>query len=484
MAAPAGIRRVDEVVWELPPTVRPGMRVPVRVFATERLLAEMDEQALTQAANVATLPGIAGYSFAMPDAHWGYGFPIGGVAAMDVDTGVISPGGIGFDINCGMRLVRTNLTTQEVRPELKELVDKLFRAVPAGVGSKGFVKLGKQEFRKAVDEGARWCLGQDMAWPEDLPATELGGTMEGADSAKVSQRAVDRGHDQIGTLGSGNHYLEVQEVREENLHDRAIAKDWGLFPGQVVVMFHCGSRGFGHQVASDYLELFLREGKRKYGIELPDKELACAPFLSQEGQDYFTAMKCGVNMSFANRQVIVHRIREVFQEVFGRDPEAMGMHQLFDVAHNRASVERHEVEGRMRELVVHRKGATGSYPPGRPEVPPRFREQGSPVIIGGSMETGSWLLAGGPGAAKAWCSTAHGAGRTMSRTRAKHTFRGETLQRDMEKRGIYVRSVSFAGLAEEAGQAYKDVDRVIAATHDAGLSRRVAKLLPIGNVKG
>jgi tRNA-splicing ligase RtcB (3'-phosphate/5'-hydroxy nucleic acid ligase) len=478
------LRRNGPAEWEIPASAKPAMRVPARIIASESLLRAMDAQVFEQVTNVATLPGVLGSAWCMPDGHSGYGFPIGGVAAMDAQSGVISPGGIGFDINCGMRLVLTNLTVREVEPRLKELVDELFHAVPAGVGSTGFVKLSKDQFRKVAEDGARWCLQEGMAWQEDLDATELGGAMDDADTATISQRAVDRGHNQIGTLGSGNHYLEIQRVRREDIHDQALAKAWGIFPDQVVVMFHCGSRGFGHQIASDYLATFLDVAERKYGIAVLDRELASAPFQSPEGQAYYTAMKCGVNMSFANRQVILHRIREVFGKVFRRDPEAMGLRQLFDVAHNRASLEEHEHEGKRVQAVVHRKGATGSYPPGRPEVPPRFRAHGSPVIIGGSMETGSYLLAGAEGARRTWCSTAHGAGRTMSRTAAKRQFRGEALQRDMLARGIYVRSVSFAGLAEEAGPAYKDIDSVIAATHEAGLSKRVVRLTPMGNVKG
>lgn len=478
------LRRTGPAQWDIAKEAKPGMRVPARLVANEALLRGMDAAVFDQVTNVAQLPGILGAAWCMPDGHSGYGFPIGGVAAMDVNTGVISPGGIGFDINCGMRLVRTNLTWKDVQPKLRELVDLLYQKVPAGVGSSGFVKLGKDEFRRVTEVGSEWCLDQGMAWPEDLKATELGGIAEGADAAKITARAVERGANQIGTLGSGNHYLELQRVLPEHIHDPALAKAWGLFPDQVVIMFHCGSRGFGHQVASDYLETFLSVSERKYGIKVTDRELACAPFQSPEGQDYFTAMKCGVNMSFANRQVILHRIRECFSQVFHREAEALGLHQLFDVSHNRASVEEHEFEGKRVQAVVHRKGATGSYPPGRPEIPEQFRSQGSPVIIGGSMETGSWLLAGDEGARKAWCSTAHGAGRTMSRTQAKKTWRGEALQRDMERRGIYVRSVSWAGLAEEAGPAYKDVDSVIAAAHEAGLSRPVVKLVPLGNVKG
>ena len=485
MAAPAGIRRVDEVVWELPPTVRPGMRVPVRVFATERLLAEMDEQALTQAANVATLPGIAGYSFAMPDAHWGYGFPIGGVAAMDVDTGVISPGGIGFDINCGMRLALTNLTEEEVRPRIRELVDALFARVPAGVGTKGFVKLGESEFADVLEQGAGWCRRRGFATEEDLERTEEQGCFAGADAGKVSARALERGGSQLGTLGSGNHYLEIQVARPEGIADPVLAARFGLtLPNQVVLMFHCGSRGFGHQVATDYLEVFVHAMKTKHGLAVIDRDLACAPFRSREGQNYFAAMKCAVNMSFANRQVILHRVREVFESVFHRSPADLGMDMVYDVAHNTAKLEMHRVDGEPRELLVHRKGATRAFGPGMPGLPAVYAETGQPVIIGGSMETGSYLLAGVSSGARAFYSTAHGSGRTMSRAKARKQFPGRDLERRLLAHGIYVRAASYAGLAEEAGPAYKDIDAVVEATERAGLSRRVARFTPIGNVKG
>lgn len=403
---------------------------------------------------------------------------------MDATEGVISPGGIGFDINCGMRLILTNLTLKDVQPHLHQLVDRLYQKVPAGVGSRGFVKLDAATFRKVVEEGAEWCVREGYGWEDDLEVTELRGRAEGADQRKVSNKAIERGKDQIGTLGSGNHYLEIQHVKAENLIDAPLAKKWGLFEDQIVIMFHCGSRGFGHQVATDYLNVFLDVMESKYGIKILDRELACAPFSSPEGQDYFSAMKCGVNMSFANRQTIVHRLREVFSEVFKTDAEKLGMKQVYDVAHNRASLEKHNVEGSWKELIVHRKGATAAYGPGSEYLMPRYRDDGQPVIIGGSMETGSYLLAGTADGAQTWFTTAHGSGRTMSRTEAKRRWRGETLQKDMEKKGIYVKSVSFAGLAEEAGGAYKDIDEVIDATHNAGISRKVAKLIPIGNVKG
>jgi tRNA-splicing ligase RtcB len=481
--------KVSDVIWEIPKTFKPGMKVPVRVIATKKLLDDMDLQVYDQASNVATLPGIQKYSFVMPDGHSGYGFCIGGVAAFDVNEGgVISPGGIGFDINCGMRLVLTNLTYDQVKPNLKTLVDKLFERVPAGVGSTGFVKISKDEFKsKVITEGAHWAVEAGYGWPEDLERTELNGRADWADPSKTSSKSVERGYNQIGTLGSGNHYLEIQVVKPENIFDERLAKKWGLFPNQIVVMFHCGSRGYGHQLATDYLQKFLSVMESKYGIKILDRELACAPFYSPEGQDYYKAMGCGVNMSFANRQVILHRIREVFSEVFKQDAEKLGMYQVFDIAHNRASLEKHKVDGEIKEVLVHRKGATGSYYPGREEIPKIYRDDGSPVIIGGSMSTGSYLLVGGENAIETFCSTCHGSGRTMSRTKAVKLFGKDIKQRlkDLwEKRGIYIRSVSLSGAAEEVGESYKDLDSVVDAVHSAGLSKRVVRLLPIGNCKG
>ncbi len=478
--------KVSDVVWDIPSGFRHGMRVPARIIATQKLIDAMDLTVYDQIANVATLPGIQKYAFCMPDGHSGYGFPIGGVAAFDANEGgVISPGGIGFDINCGMRLVLTNLTRDEVTPHLRLLVEKLFRSVPAGVGSRGFVRLSKEEFRdKVAVKGAEWAVSEGYGWKEDLERTELGGRASWADSSAVSQKAVDRGFNQIGTLGSGNHYLEIQWVKPENIFNESLARKWGLFPDQVVVMFHCGSRGFGHQVATDYLLLFLSVMERKYGIKILDRELACAPFHSPEGREYFKAMGCAVNMSFANRQVILHSIREVFSGVFGRSPEKLGLHMVFDISHNRGTQEKHEVDGKLKELIVHRKGATGSYPPGREEIPGLYRNDGSPVIIGGSMETGSYLLVGGPKAGETFCSTAHGSGRTMSRTKARKIVRGSELLRRLEEKGIYIRTASYAGAAEEAGFAYKNIDDVVEAAALAGISLPVAKLVPIGNVKG
>lgn len=485
MAVPSDIRRVSETIWELPASHRPGMRASARIVADDALLAAMDPGVFEQVADVATLPGIVGSAWCMPDGHWGYGFPVGGMAAFDPDTGVISPGGIGFDINCGVRLVRTSLTWEDVRPRIGALMDLLVRLVPAGVGSRGRLTLTREEFRCVAARGAAWCIDRGYGWPEDLELTENGGMMEGADPAAVSARAVERGLDQVGTLGSGNHFLEVQVAREADRADAGLARAFGIdLPDQVVVMLHCGSRGFGHQVATDYIAEFAGGASRRHRIGAADRSLACAPFASIEGQAYFTAMKCAANLSYANRQLILHRVREAFADVLHRDPDDLGMHMVYDVSHNTAQLERHTVEGRERTLLVHRKGATRAIGPGDTRLPERYRAVGQPVIIGGSMETGSWLLAGTAGSRIAWETTAHGSGRRMSRGEAKRRFDGRSLLLDLERRGIAVRAASYPGLAEEAGEAYKDIDAVAAVTELAGLSRRAAKLVPVGCVKG
>jgi tRNA-splicing ligase RtcB len=479
------VTRVADTVWEIPPTAKAGMRVPACIYATAELLAQMDDGVFEQVANVAMLPGIVGHSFCMPDGHWGYGFPIGGLAAMDPDRGVISPGGIGFDINCGMRLVRTNLVFEEIRDRIPALVDALYKRVPAGVGARGFLKLSDAQFAEVAVRGAAWCVENGYGWPEDLDRTEERGAIAGADPERVSARALERGRQQVGTLGSGNHYLEIQVARPEHIFDSEAAAAMGIDrPNQVVIMFHCGSRGFGHQIASDYIQSFLPLMQRKFDITLPDRDLACAPFSSAEGQAYFAAMKCAINMSFANRQMILHRIREVFAEVLQRDARDLGLEMVYDVAHNTAKLEEHEVGGRKRRLLVHRKGATRAFAAGMPDIPAAFRNLGQPVIIGGSMETGSYVLRGVPSGQPTFFTTAHGSGRAMSRKQAKKQFRGKQLEHDLARRGIYIRSVSYAGLAEEAGAAYKNIDDVIAAVDAAGLSRRVARFTPVGNVKG
>ena len=479
------VTRVAECVWEIPPTEKAGMQVPARLYASETLFSRMDQGVFDQITNVACLPGIVRAALCMPDGHWGYGFPIGGVASFRADTGVISPGGIGFDINCGMRLLRTNLTEAEVRPRLRQLVDALFAAVPAGVGAAGILHLTGSEFRRVMVEGAAWCVARGYGWPEDLDRIEGRGCLPGASPDAVSERAISRGMDQLGTLGSGNHYLEVQVVPPGGLHDPQAGKILGVEgPGQVFLMLHCGSRGFGHQVGTDYLRTF-DQVMRRCGLTVPDRELACAPFRSPEGQAYFGAMTAAANTAFANRQLITHRVREAFGAVLGRDPRELGLSVVYDVCHNTAKIERHEVDGQLQELVVHRKGATRAFGPGAPDLPEAYRELGQPVIIGGSMETGSALLVGTARAmAETFGSTAHGAGRTMSRGEAKRRTRGETLLRDMEARGIIVRAASKSGLAEEAGFAYKDLASVVDTLDRLGISHPVASLVPIGNVKG
>jgi tRNA-splicing ligase RtcB len=479
-AMPAG-----DCIWEIPPDAKPGMRVPARLYASPALLEGMDQGVFEQVTNVACLPGIVRAALCMPDGHWGYGFPIGGVAAFRADSGVISPGGIGFDINCGMRLVRTNLTEAEVRPRLRELVEALFASVPTGVGGQGVVRLGDAEFADVMREGARWCVRRGYGWPEDLTAMETGGCLPGADPAQVSARAMARGRDQLGTLGSGNHYLEIQVVPEGGVHDAGVARALGIEgPGQVLVMLHCGSRGFGHQIGTDYLRAF-DAVMPAYGIAVGDRELACAPFRSPEGQAYFGAMNAAANTAFANRQVITHRIREVMSRVFGRDPRALDLGVVYDACHNTAKLERHEVDGESVELVVHRKGATRSFGPGAADLPEAYRAIGQPVIIGGSMETGSALLVGGARAmSETFGSTAHGAGRAMSRAQARRRVGGAALLRAMEGRGIVVRAASASGVAEEAGFAYKDLDEVVDVVHRLGISRRVVSLRPLGNIKG
>jgi len=485
MVARKDMKRISKAVWEIPPSYKAGMRVPARLYASEKLLDKMEEGIIEQVTNVAMLPGIVGYAHCMPDGHWGYGFPIGGMAAMDAAEGVISPGGIGFDINCGMRLLRTNLTYEEVKPKLETLVDSLYKRVPAGVGASGMIRLSRDEFRQLIEQGSGWCERHGSAWKEDLERTEHGGCVGGAKASKVSTKAIERGFDQVGTLGSGNHYLEIQVVKPENVIDAETAEAFGIDrPNQVVIMFHCGSRGFGHQVATDYLQSFLKVMGPKYGIQMPDRELACTPLHSPEGQDYFSAMNCAINFAFANRQMIAHRIREVFSDIFHKDPHELGLEQVYDVAHNTAVLEMHMVEGKERELLVHRKGATRAFGPGRAELPAIYRKTGQPVIIGGSMETGSYLLVGVDGGEATFYTTAHGSGRTMSRRQAKKQFRGQKLREQMKARGIYVRCVSYAGLAEEAGAAYKNIDEVVRATAQAGLSKPVVRFIPIGNIKG
>lgn len=479
------INKISDWIWEIPKTEKEGMRVPARIYASDVLLKDMDKGVFEQITNVACLPGIEKYALCMPDGHWGYGFPIGGVAAFDTENGIISPGGIGFDINCGMRLITTDLKVNEVKPRLQELLNELFRAVPAGVGAKGPLKVSVSEFKDIMKRGVDWCIENGYGWPGDSQRIEEGGRISGADPSKVSEKAISRGINQLGTLGSGNHYLEIQLVTIENIFDEKIAKVMGIKEkDQIVIMVHCGSRGFGHQVATDYLRVF-DKAMKKYGMTVRDRELACAPFKSPEGSDYYKAMLCAANSAFANRQVITHRIRESFSKVFGVDAERLGIGIVYDVAHNIARVERYKIDGKEKELLVHRKGSTRSFGPGRKELPEIYRNVGQPVIVGGSMQTGSYLLVGTQRAMdETFGSTMHGAGRTMSRMAAKKSVRGDQLMRRMEEDGIIVKAASMSGLAEEAGIAYKDIAEVVETMDVLGISKKVVRLKPIGNIKG
>ena len=475
------VNRITDQICEIPASEKEGMRVPARIYATDTILTDMDSGVFEQVTNVACLPGIRRYALCMPDGHWGYGFPIGGVAAFDPDEGIISPGGVGYDVNCGMRLIRTDLTLSEVKPRLSHLMTELFRKVPAGVGSKGSVRLNRRDFDDVMRKGAKWCVERGYGWTEDLERIEERGCLGGADPSNVSDRAVERGYSQLGTLGAGNHYLEVQVVSNDRIFDLETAAAFGITGHeQIVVMVHCGSRGFGHQIASDYLKSF-EKAMRRYGMTVKDPQLACAPFRSPEGQDYFSAMNCAANSAFANRQVITHHIREAFTTVFGSSAEELGMHLIYDVAHNIAKLERY-AEG---DLVVHRKGSTRAFGPGRPELPELYRQTGQPVICGGSMETGSYLLVGTERAMQeTFGSSMHGSGRTMSRGQAKKMVSGEQIRKQMEQRGIMVKAVSVSGLAEEAGLAYKNISDVVETVDLAGITKKVAELRPIGNIKG
>ncbi len=475
-----GFRRVGEVLWEIPR--RGGMRVPGRIYAAGPMLRQIaGDDAARQVANVAHLPGIVGYSLAMPDIHRGYGFPIGGVAAFDVEDGVVSPGGVGYDINCGVRLLAGDLPAADVRDRLEPLAEALFRHVPSGVGSRGPLKLGARDLDLVLERGARWAVENGYGRPEDLPHLEEEGAMAGADPGLPSRRARERGEGQLGTLGSGNHFVEIGEVDE--VFDERAAAAMGLRPGGLTLMIHTGSRGFGHQVCDDHLRVMLAAARR-YGIELPDRQLCCAPVASPEGRDYLAAMAAAVNFAFANRQIIAHRAREAFAEVLGPDAAAR-LRTVYEVAHNIAKLETHEVEGRPRRLCVHRKGATRAFGPGRPEVPAAYRALGQPVLIPGDMGRRSFVLLGTEAAMRqTFGSACHGAGRLMSRKQATRAARGRRLIQEMRERGVVVRARGRDTVAEEMPEAYKDVSEVVDAVHRAGLATRVVGLRPLAVIKG
>jgi tRNA-splicing ligase RtcB len=478
------LEKIDEYRWRIPQNYKKGMRVPGIIYSDEAMLKQIrEEQALEQVVNVAFLPGIVNYSLAMPDIHWGYGFPIGGVAAMRMNDGVVSPGGVGFDINCGVRLLRTNLTQKEVSPKINELMDALYEAIPSGVGSKGKIRLKGKELDEVLVKGSRWAVEKGYGRPEDLQTTEENGEMAGADPDKVSGRAKERGTPQLGTLGSGNHFLEVALVDE--IFEPAIAKSMGIDGvGQVVLYIHCGSRGLGHQVADDYVKEMVR-AMTKYGLELPDRQLACSPVKSPEGQAYLAAMRCAANYAWANRQCITHWVREAFCRILGKCEADAGLELIYDVAHNIAKIEEHQVNGQKQTLCVHRKGATRAFPAGHPDVPAKYSRIGQPVIIPGDMGRTSYVLVGTELAMKeTFGSTCHGAGRLQSRTAAKRQLSGREVLQSLQSSGITVRTGSLAGLAEEAPQAYKDVTDVVRIAHNAGISKIVARTKPIGVIKG
>lgn len=476
------VRKLSENSWEIPIGHIPNMRVPGRLFASESLFEGIDPGTIDQIANVATLPGIQKYSMAMPDAHLGYGFAIGGVAAFDVEEGIISPGGVGFDINCGVRLIRTNLQKEDVVPHISKLIDELFNNVPSGVGSKSRFRASDRELDDAFLHGAKWAVEAGYGMEADVEHCEANGYMEGADPSKVSTKARTRGKPQFGTLGSGNHFLEVQYV--DKIYDTKVASAFGIEEGQIMVMIHCGSRGAGHQICTDHLKE-LSQAVKSYGIEIPDKQLACAPAQSKEAQNYFKAMLCAANYAWANRQMITHWTRESFEKIFGRDADDLGMDLLYDVAHNVAKLEKHTVNDKKKEVYVHRKGATRAFPPGHPEVPAVYRDVGQPVLIPGSMGTPSFILCGAKEAMDiSFGSACHGAGRIMSRAHAKKEFRGQTIKENLEAQGITVRATHPSVIAEEAPGVYKSSSDVVNVVHDLGIALKVARVLPIGVAKG
>jgi tRNA-splicing ligase RtcB len=479
------LNKIAENIYEIPSNTQPCMKVPVRVYASDKLVSKMRQDAtFQQGANSACLPGIYRHSIILPDGHQGYGFPIGGVAATDYEEGVISPGGVGYDINCGVRVLTTNLDEKDVRPKLRDLIDSLFAEVPTGVGKTGKISLqGQNSVDEVLTGGAVWAVENGYGWEEDLAHQEAGGRIEHADPSKVSSHAKQRGMKQVGTLGSGNHFLEIQLV--DQIYDEQSAKAMGITrKGQVTVMIHSGSRGLGHQVCSDYIKT-MTQAMRKYNLELPDRELCSAPTTSPEGQAYLGAMSAAANYAWANRQTMMHWARDAFSKVLKQSPEDLEMHLIYDVAHNMGKVEDHEINGKNTKVIVHRKGATRAFPPGHKETPSKYKEIGQPVLIPGTMGTASYILIGNQkGMDLTFGSTAHGAGRFMSRTRAKKKFFGKDVQRKLAGEGIIVRSAKAVVIAEEAPGAYKDVDEVVRVSDSVGIATKAVRLRPMGVIKG
>lgn len=475
--------KIDDYRWRLPKTYMRGMRVPGIIYADEELLKNVvKDKAPQQVANAAHLPGIVKYSLAMPDIHWGYGLPIGGVVATDVEEGgVVTPGGVGYDINCGVRLIRTNLHEKDVKPRVKELAAALYNAVPAGVGSEGKIRVTISEEKRILTEGAKWAVDKGFGIKEDLECTEEEGRMDGVDTDSVSERAYERGKRQSGTLGSGNHFLEIQYVDE--IYDEKAADVFGIEKGQVTVMIHSGSRGFGYQICDDYTKGMVRL-LSKYNISVPDRQLSCAPVKSPEGKAYISAMKCAANYAWNNRQCLMHLTRQVFEKFFNRSFQDLGMYLVYDVAHNIAKFEKYNIDGKEKLLCVHRKGATRAFPPGHPDLPEKYREVGQPVIIPGDMGRNSYLLVGTKKAEETFYSTCHGAGRLLSRTAAIKICGGRSIARELQEKGISVMAAGKGTLAEEMPEAYKNVTEVVNVVHGAGISTRVCRMRPLGVIKG
>lgn len=477
------IKRIGEVKWEIPTSYRDDMRVPVHIFADDRLLeAALGDRSLTQAINASSLPGLVSHVNVMPDVHQGYGFPIGGVAATKLPDGVISPGGIGYDINCGVRLLSSRIPIDAAESYLNDLGSSLYANCPSGVGKKGSVRLKLKQLEAVCRLGSEWALKNGFARPEDLPSTEEGGRVPGADPSAVSERAMQRGRPQLGTLGAGNHFIEIDIV--EQIYHQEGAQAMGLKEGYLALQIHCGSRGFGHQICSDYVRE-LQGAVRRYGIELPDRELVCAPLSSPEGKRYLAAMTCAANYAFANRQVLAHHARRSFEQVLAGKVKDFDLHQVYDIAHNMGKIEEHVVDDRKMKVCVHRKGATRAFGPGFLGLPEKYRGIGQPVLVPGSMGTASWVLLGTEESmAQSFGSSCHGAGRVMSRTRAKKTIRGDRLRNKLQSEGIRILAGSMPGLAEEAPQAYKDVDAVVEVVVKAGIAKKVARLRPVVVIKG
>ncbi|MBF0216583.1 MAG: RtcB family protein [Candidatus Omnitrophica bacterium] len=477
------LEKMDAYRWRIPESYSPGMRVPGVIYSSEKLLRDViSDNAPEQVANAAWLPGVVRASMAMPDIHWGYGLPIGGVLATDIDAGgVVTPGGVGYDINCGVRLIRTDMPLSKISGSLKGLAEELFRSVPTGVGSTGEIKLDGRNAEDILTGGAKWAVSRGFGWDSDIDRSEENGAMEGADPGHVSKRAFERGYDQTGTLGSGNHFLEVQEVVE--IYDEKSAKVFGVEKGLITVMIHTGSRGFGHEICSEYSAKMVGLSA-KAGISLPDKQLSCVPVNSEDGKRYLGAMRSAANYAWANRQVITHLVRQAFQRVFGETPISLGMRLVYDVAHNIAKVEKYDMGGKEKKLCVHRKGATRALPPGHKDLPDEYRLTGQPVIIPGDMGRYSFLLAGTEKAEETFYSTCHGAGRLMSRSEAIRTTKGRQIAKELEAKGIYLRYKGRETVHEEVPEAYKDVADVVDVVVGAGISRKVAKMRPLCVVKG